>query len=254
VGLNAVDAPNDNFKGLIDRALEEIRKEPEELAEAHKLFGTLKAKYEADRVFESQFRETPFSSKTKKISKQAYRDKISPYSTGASTPARSGSNSVISVESPSQTVEVTSNVCPICNLTMCNKYAVRKHIQKIHHQEANMASTKDLPFKCNECSASFASRPGLLAHEKRHKTDDTYECSECHRRYKFVNEFRKHMIRVHKFQADTLKDLTKFEIRNQNNDEDSDCDDLLANELAQLHDHEDNDEDDESLLLKALSD
>ncbi|KAE9555273.1 hypothetical protein FO519_001524 [Halicephalobus sp. NKZ332] len=253
VELTTVNAPSDRFKGLIDRALEEIRKEPEELAEAHKIFETLKAKYEADRAFESHFAETPFSSKTsKKISKQAYREQISPYSTGASTPARSGPNSVVSIESSSQIVEVTSNVCPLCEMKMCNKYAVRKHIQKIHHQEATMASTKDLPFKCNQCSMSFTSKAGLLAHEKRHTTDDAYECPQCHKRYKFVNEFRKHMIRVHKYQPDTLKDLTKFEIGNQDEDG-SDCDDLLAKELADLNDHDDADND-EALLLQALSD
>uniref|UniRef100_A0AC34QRA6 C2H2-type domain-containing protein n=1 Tax=Panagrolaimus sp. JU765 TaxID=591449 RepID=A0AC34QRA6_9BILA len=223
-----VPSYSDRFSDVIDKALKEIQKEPEELAIAHKLFNDLKAKYEADNELEKELQRSS--------RKKEYRNKISPYSTGSSTPAFSGRSSEYSLE---QTSDENSTICKLCSRKLCSRYALRKHIEKIHPSGEKIEVT----FKCPDCDKILASKQGLRAHMRRHSGVDQFQCTECEKRYMYTNELRKHMIRVHKWYPEEVQDLSLFKI---NPDVPSDNSDREGDD--------DNDDDDEdSLILQALS-
>ena len=119
------------------QALEEIRKEKDELAEADKLLESLKAKYEADKDRSNE------SLKAKNKKKWEYRERKSPYSTGSSTPMRSPPMDPPIPDSIISTIK--AKTCAVCERIFANRQSMLRHLARKHPDRIDDETTMKPP-------------------------------------------------------------------------------------------------------------
>ena len=112
--------------------------------------------------------------------------------------------------------------CAFCHKVFCDTFARKEH-EKTEH------ILKEKPYKCNDCSKSFASEVGLSYHQRQHmECPKNYSCETCKKLFASEMSLKRHIKTLH--QSENKKEIkceicdTKFK-RN----------DILTRHLHEVH-------------------
>lgn len=112
--------------------------------------------------------------------------------------------------------------CAFCHKYFCDTFARKEH-EKTEH------ILKEKPFKCNECSKSFASEVGLSHHQRQHmEYPKHYSCETCKKLFTSEVSLKRHIKTLHHSED-------KKEIKCEECDANFKRNDILTRHLHEVH-------------------